>query len=341
MNHTIDRAAGAATLRPPRTHDGTAVAAVTPAATTDPVRRLQQRMMAARVSFTWLGTRRALTPEQKQVAADTFSTEGRYLSAGKKLLDTSHPAFRAVTAVRNRAIGYWRAVSLPYPEPGIRLIRQDRIEPFNGELTGLRRELMESVENLEQHYEDLKADACQRLGQLFNPQDYPIGLHGLFDLTWDFPSVQPPEYLRQLSPMLYAQESARISARFEEAVAMAEQAFTGELSKLVTHLGERLSGGEEGKPKVFRDTAVANLTEFFSRFRQLNVRSSPQLDELVEQAERVIRGVAPEDLRARGDLRQRVAAQLSAVQSKLDGLLIDRPRRKILRAPAPAAGGTP
>ena len=62
----------------------------------------QQTMAAARVSFTWLGTRRTLTPQQKQEAADPFSAEGRYLSAGKKLLDTSHPAFRAVTAVRNR-----------------------------------------------------------------------------------------------------------------------------------------------------------------------------------------------------------------------------------------------
>ena len=102
-------------------------------------------------------------------------------------------------------------------------------------------------------------------------------------------------------------------------------------SWLVRHLGERLSGGEDGKPRVFRDTAVENLSEFFQRFRRLNVRSNVQLDELVDRAERVIRGVGAEDLRNSGDLRQRVTAQLAAVQSKLDGLLVDKPRRKILR----------
>jgi hypothetical protein len=326
MNVTIHRAAG------PSRAPGTIRAS-------DPVQRLQQMMAAARVSFTWLGTRRTLTPQQKQEAADTFAAESRYLSAGKKLLDTSHPAFRAVTAIRHRAISYWRGVSLPYPEPGIRLIRQDRIEPFNRELTDLRQDLAQAVQSLQEQYEALKSGAHQRLGRLFDERDYPANLHGLFDLEWDFPSVQPAEYLRQLSPALYEQESARVTARFEEAVGLAEHAFASELSKLVAHLNERLAGTDDGRPKVFRDTAVANLSEFFQRFRQLNVRSNDQLDELVDQAQNVIQGVIPEELRSSGDLRQRVAAQLSAVQAKLDGLLIDRPRRKILRSVTAAVEG--
>ncbi len=115
---------------------------------------------------------------------------------------------------------------------------------------------------------------------------------------------------------------------------MAEEAFTTELAKLVSHLTERITGQEDGKPKIFRDSAVENLKEFFDRFKTLNVRSNEQLDELVEQAQRVIRGVEPQKLRESADLRQRVATQLSGVQSVLDGLLVDRPRRNILRRPA-------
>jgi hypothetical protein len=86
--------------------------------------RLRAIMAAVRLSFTWLGVRKSLSQEQKSQAADTFGAEGQYLSAAKKLLDTSHPAFKAVTSVRSRAISYWKGISLPYPEPGIRLIRQ-------------------------------------------------------------------------------------------------------------------------------------------------------------------------------------------------------------------------
>ena len=46
-------------------------------------------------------------------------------AAGKKLLDTRHAAFKAVTSVRSRIQSFWKGLSLPYPEPGLRLIRQD------------------------------------------------------------------------------------------------------------------------------------------------------------------------------------------------------------------------
>ena len=114
---------------------------------------------------------------------------------------------------------------------------------------------------------------------------------------------------------------------------MAESAFTEELSRLVSHLTERLSGTDDGKPKVFRDSVVENLTEFFDRFKQLNIGSSDQLEQLVTQAHQVVSGVRPQQLRFNHEVRERVATQLSGVQSVLDGLLVDRPRRSILRRP--------
>jgi hypothetical protein len=298
---------------------------------TAPATRMRATMAAVRLAFVWLGVRRSLSPEQTGQAADSFGAERSYLSAGKKLLDTSHPAFKAVTSVRGRIVSFWKGISLPYPEPGIRLIRQDDVASFSVQLTTLKADLDEAVAHLDDQYSELKTAARRRLGSLFNASDYPVTLRGWFDVSWDFPSVEPPSYLRQLSPQLYEQEAARVAARFDEAIQLAEQAFVEELSKLVSHLGERLSGGDDGKPKVFRDTAVENLGEFFERFRHLNVRSSDQLDQLVSQAQLIVAGVKPQQLRDSASLRQQVAGQLSGVQSILDGLLVDRPRRNILR----------
>jgi hypothetical protein len=63
------------------------------------------------------------------------------------------------------------------------------------------------------------------------------------------------------------------------------------------------------------------------------VRSSDQLDELVEQCQQVVRGVAPQALRDNQNLRQHVADELSQVENVLDTLLVERPRRNILRRP--------
>ncbi len=304
-----------------------------PTTSTSPSQRLQATMAAARLSFTWLGVRKSLTPVQKNQAADSFGAEGKFLSAGKKLLDTSHPAFKAVNAIRGRAIAYWKAVSLPYPEPGIRLIRQDKLSRFDSLIGEIRDELGDAVAELDRHYWELRSQARVRLGDLFDPTDYPVSLIGLFAIEHDFPSIEPPDFLRQLHPELYQQECQRVQARFEEAVQLAEAAFTEEFARLVDHLSERLSGETDGKPKVFRDSAVENLTEFFERFRQLSIGSNDQLEELVTRVQKVVRGIGPQQLRDSQTLRQQVGTRLTSVQSALDGLLVDRPRRNIQRRP--------
>jgi hypothetical protein len=89
--------------------------------------------------------------------------------------------------------------------------------------------------------------------------------------------------------------------------------------------------GGECEQTVFRDSALTNLTEFFARFKSLNVRSNAELDHLVETAERVLAGAEPDAVRNSPGLRQQITTGLSAVAGALDGMLIDQPRRKILR----------
>lgn len=298
---------------------------------TSPSQRLRTTMAAVRLSLSWFGTRKTLTAEQKSQAADTFGAERTFLSAGKKLLDTTHPAFKAVTNIKGRIISLWKSVSLPYPEPGIRLIRQDDIEDFNDKMESLQQELATAVLTLDRYYYELQSAARDQLGSLYDSADYPASFSGLFQVSWDFPSVEAPDYLRQLNPELYQQECERISARFDEAVRLAEQAFIEELHGLVSHLTERLTGQSDGKPKTFRDSAVNNLSEFFERFQRLNVRSNEELDQLVQQCQGIVRGVEPQVLRDQQSLRQQVASNLAQVETVLDNLLVERPRRNIMR----------
>src|SRR5471030_378004 len=135
--------------------------------------RLRTTMAAVRVCFTWFGTRKSLSTEQKAQAAESFGAEGQYLTAGKKLLDSSHPAFKAVTAIRGRILSHWKGISLPFPEPGLRLIRQADVASFDVQMTTFRTELEEAFANLDHHFDELRTAACQRLGSLYNPGDYP------------------------------------------------------------------------------------------------------------------------------------------------------------------------
>jgi hypothetical protein len=302
--------------------------------------RLRRTAAAVRVHFTWWGVRRSLTPQQKEEVGAACSADARLLTAGKKLVDVRHEAFRRLTAIRGRIISYWRGISLPYVEPGVRLIRQSDIDGFRHVMDGFRGELTSAEADLNAVYDQIRDDARRRLGRLYNPADYPTEVRGLFVVDYDFPSVEPPNYLMRISPEVYEQEQQRVANRFEEAVRLAEEAFVGELAKLVSHLTERLSGDASNERKIFRDSAISNLTEFFARFRDLNVRSSAQLDQLVERAQQIVRGVEPQELRDNNGLRQHIATQLSQVQATLDGMMVDRPRRRLIRSEPSTNGVT-
>jgi hypothetical protein len=305
----------------------------TPVNQTSPnsAQRLRTTMAPVRLAFTWLGVRKALAPEQRTTAARAFHADRELLSASKLILDTKNPAYRAVAAVRSEASGYWRTVTLPFPEAGVRLLPQNSLGLFAQTMQTYRERLQEAARELAAQYDAIKSEAQRRLGSLYNASDYPTTLDGLFDLEVSYPTIEPPGYLMALHPDVYHAEQARVRERFENAVELAEQAFATELQRLTAHLAERLTGLHDGQPKVFRDSAVENLREFFERFRRLNIRSSPELDMLVEEAQHIITGIEPQQLRDSVRLRQMVARDFEQIQASVGELLIDRPRRNILR----------
>jgi hypothetical protein len=301
-------------------------------------RRLRTTAAAVRVAFTWWGVHKALSVQQKEEVCDAAGADARQLRAGKKIIDVRHQAFRRLTSVRTRIVNHWRGLTLPYVEPGVRLIRQADVADFVRAMEGFRDDLTAAERALNDEYDRMKADARDRLGRLYNPADYPPEVFGLFRVDWDFPSVEPPSYLMRLAPDIYRQEQERVAQRFDEAVRLAEQAFVAEFARLVQHLTERLADDQAGDRRVFRDTIVGNLTEFFERFRTLNVRSSDDLDHLVARAQDLVRGVTPQDLRDNDGLRQQVAREMAVVQSQLEGMIVERPRRQIIR-PNPGRNG--
>jgi hypothetical protein len=118
------------------------------------------------------GIHRTLTAQQKEEVGATWSADARLLTAGKKLIDTKHEAVRKLTSLRSRVASFWRGLTLPYTEPGVRLIRPSDIEAFVQKREGLRDELVQAEAELNAVYEQVKADARRRLARLYNVPAY-------------------------------------------------------------------------------------------------------------------------------------------------------------------------
>jgi hypothetical protein len=303
-----------------------------PLGTESPAHRLRRTAAAIHLVVHWWGVHRSLSTQQKEEVSAGYAADVRFLTAGKKIIDTRHEAVRRLSSIKTRLGNYWRGLTLPFTEPGIRLIRQSEIGPFVHTMEGFRDELTNAEIDLNAVYHEIKLDAQRRLGRLYNANDYPPEIRQMFTVEWDFPSVEPPSYLLRIAPEVYEAERARVAARFDEAVRLAEQAFAAEFAKLLSHLTERLGESEKGERRIFRDSAVSNLSDFFERFRRLNIRSNPELDALVDEAQQLVRGFAPQDLRDNGGLRQHVGVEMARMQERVERLIVETPRRRIIRS---------
>lgn len=291
---------------------------------------LRQTMGAVKLSFSWLGTQRKLSDAQTKQAADTFHAATDLVTASKRLIDTKNTTYRVLTTLKSQASAYWRSMTLPYPQDGVRLIKQADIGAFEARMREYKEQLVVAAANLQLEYETLKTAAREKLGDLYNPEDYPPSLEGVFDLRWEYPPVEPPNYLMTFNPELYQQEQQRVQHRFETAVVMAENAFAEQLQDMISHLIERLTDEPDGTKKTFKASAIENFKEFYENFRSMNVRSNAQLDNLIERATNIVSGVDVKDLRKNSNLRQNLTQQMGEVKTALDNLITNAPRRRVL-----------
>lgn len=292
---------------------------------------LKKVAAGCRISFTKFGVKKSFTDEQKSKAAEVFDADEEFIEARRRFVDTKHEAWKAVSRTFSQAKDYWKGLTLPYPEPGVRLIRQSWVTSFVDEMDSFKDQLKEAVIQLDKHIPELKGVAKTKGGQLYDEKDWPKSFVPLFGIEYDFPTLEPPEYLKKLAPQIYEQEVQRIQARFDEAVVMAEQGFVAEFHKLVSHLTEQISGGVDGKKKVFKDASVENLAEFFDRFKALSVRSNKDLDKLVEDCQNLTKGIAPDDIRGDDKLRASLAERMAAVSKGLSEMLVVAPKRAVKR----------
>jgi len=299
--------------------------------------KLKTNMAAVRLMKSRWGLTRKLDRDQVTKAAQEFHADPRFIGASKKLINPRTKKYRDCNAILGEARAYWKSVTIPFPEDGVRLIRRDRMAKFQETMNAFKQELLQAAQALQQDYETIRGEAQQQLGDLFNESDYPADIMGLFSLKWEFPSIEPPAYLMEADPtgQLYAQQVALMEARLQESIVLAEEAFTKSFHEMVTHLAERLKFGEvdpetgERKPLVFRDSAIENLQAFFEQFKALNVGSNPDLDKLVEQAKQVVGATDPGDIRKDVTLRQNMQLAMAELSGKLDQMMVARPIRQM------------
>lgn len=293
--------------------------------------RLRESTAPVKISFTWFGARKAISDVHKEEIAEKYGAAAKRISASKKLLE-KHPALKELQRIKGEITRYWKDNTLPFPEDGIRLLRKERLAEFRYQLQVFANDLTEAVRNLDDARYEIMEIARQELGDLYDADDYPASFADRFSVQVSYPNISIPNYLAELDPEAFEAEKQRVTQQFEAGVREAEQEFIKQFEGLLSHLADRLTPDPvTGEAKTFKAASLDNLNEFFERFKSLSIGSNDRLDTLVTEAQDIVSGLNPKTLRNNVTLRESIAANLASVRDTLDTMIIDRPRRRIIR----------
>ncbi len=256
------------------------------------------------------------------------SVDPRFIGAHKRLVDGE--TLREVERIRGEARAWLASRSLPFPVDGVVFVPTAEINRIDDKLGEFAKRFEAAADAFAADFAALREAARENLGSLYSGTDYPPNVRDRFSFSWRFLSLAPAGSSQLLDPELVARERQKFQVLMQQASEQAVAALRERFAEVVDHVVERLSGErDDGKPKVFRDSLVGNLREFLDSFASLNISDDQALAKLVEKTRGTIDNVGASELRSDEQLRGHVAKQMELVQQALDGMLVERPTRKL------------
>lgn len=171
------------------------------------------------------------------------------------------------------------------------------------------------------------------LGPLYDDKDYPRLSDGTLDtakilesfgIEWNWLALTVPE---GLPPELRQAETEKLQQQFADAATEVRDALRVMFAKLVTHATEALKTEPGERKKIFRDTLVGNLSDFFATFEHRNIMGDDQLAAVVAQCRAVMLNgeepIDPDALRKDDALRDLTAKKLDEIKGALAPLVAE------------------
>jgi len=293
---------------------------------------LQEQAAGLGIHFTWMGTSKSLTNEEKDKAAEPFGAQGEGLAVSKKLIDSKNIYYKPLTTLQSQIRTLWINYTLPWVEKGVRLIPRALIPSFRDQFAVLKEEFQDATETLGRNWNRVKESQRQKLGNLYCENDYAVDPTKLFSVEPSWPNLSPPEYLRTIDPALYQQEQEAAAARFEKAINLAVEGYGQKLLELVEGTAEKLRPNADGTHKKFASDLAGPFTEFLTNFRRMNITSNSELDQFIQQAEALFSSVNPAMIRLDSNTRTSTVKAFDDLSAVMQTKIVAKSRRKLILA---------
>jgi len=249
--------------------------------------------------------------QDKRVSAEVEASHnakdaGRY---NKDLVGKAH--LDPLTTYASHIRAYHYKMTLPWMDNGARLLPSKLFMEYSAELRAMKQEYANRVSTFVQTYPTLVQEARQRLGTMFQPDDYPDAseLYGKFDVEMDImPVPDGADFRVDVGDAERARIASDISDRVAKRQAAALRSAWERIRECVGRVSSCLSAP---KARIF-DSLTGNLEDLVRILPGLNINQDADMERVCE---RIVNGliVDPDRLRKSAALRAKVRSEAEAI----------------------------
>ena len=209
--------------------------------------------------------------------------------------------------------------TLPWADKGARLLPTSMFFDYKKELNSRRDYFNAQTAKFVAEYPRLLAEAPMRLGDLYDPSDFPsveeVASKFAFRAVFS-PVPEAGDFRIDVGNNELVELRAQYDSAYEDRVAEAMKTTWDKLHGVLTGVSEKLTEPEGDKAKIFHGTFLTNITELCGLLTHLNITKDPKLEEARMQLERAVNAVTLDDVKedplARADVKAKVDSILSS-----------------------------
>lgn len=209
--------------------------------------------------------------------------------------------------------------TLCWSDNGSRLLPTALFMDYKKQLGLYEQQFYHAVDKFLYEYNTLISAAAFTLGDLFDRTEYPDvdSVRGKFGFRYVFaPVPEHGDFRVDVGNHMMAELQQQYKSAFERNTSQAMKDVWDRLYTVLGNISDRLTVGEDGKGRVFRDSLVDNANELLGILPMLNITQDIRMEELRRQLADSLDNVEAQDLRDDTFLRAKVKAQVDDMLDK-------------------------
>jgi hypothetical protein len=244
-----------------------------------------------------------------------FGTSTKVGNFSKKLLPTSI-ALARIDSISGAFRKYFAEQTLPWMSDGTRILSSKNYVEFTTEYRKRKMEFESAVNDFLVEYPNARETAREKLGELFNENEYPSETRLRRKFTCDVRFFPVPDVSDFRTEILDSEKTAFLeNMRNVETEIMRD--CWNRMYSVVKNASEKLQN-----PKaIFRDSLIENISEICALLPKLNVTDNAELETMRREIESFASKVSPETCRVNLNERMDAAAKLNEMSDRMSAFM--------------------